>query len=174
VWVLGSRFLYITDLYRNRSRRRSGLLEDAESYYHPRVSDEVRDLIFVRSSVDADREFSEPDNNFDDGDPTTLCGQEGMQVYPNQRAQVVEALASAFRAANLTTAVIADESSSTGTSSSIFSTPPSRNDAHLRHFLRGRPDLDHSNSRQIARRSCTPPVRFRERNSSDRARHCRA
>jgi hypothetical protein len=57
---------------------------------------------------------SEPDDNFDDGDPTTLCGQEGMQVTPEQRAQVVTTLSAALVNASLSTKVIADESSSTG------------------------------------------------------------
>lgn len=57
---------------------------------------------------------SEPDNNFDDGDPTTLCGQEGMQVVPEQRAELVTTLAATLKAAGLSTQVIADESSSTG------------------------------------------------------------
>ncbi|KZT22543.1 glycoside hydrolase family 30 protein [Neolentinus lepideus HHB14362 ss-1] len=59
--------------------------------------------------------MNEPDNNFDDGDPTTLCGQEGMQVTPEQRAQVVNTLAAALGNASLPTKVIADESSSSGT-----------------------------------------------------------
>ncbi|KZV63074.1 glycoside hydrolase family 30 protein [Peniophora sp. CONT] len=58
--------------------------------------------------------MNEPDNNFDDGDPTTLCGQEGMQVTPQQRAAVVSALHIAFTNASLSTQIIADESSSTG------------------------------------------------------------
>ncbi|KII92099.1 glycoside hydrolase family 30 protein [Plicaturopsis crispa FD-325 SS-3] len=59
--------------------------------------------------------MNEPDNNFDDGDPSTLCGQEGMQVLPSQRAEVVTTIAAALQAAGLDTKVIADESSSTGT-----------------------------------------------------------
>ncbi|EPT00682.1 hypothetical protein FOMPIDRAFT_113961 [Fomitopsis schrenkii] len=59
--------------------------------------------------------MNEPDNNFDDGDPTTLCSQEGMQVVPEQRAELVTTLAAALKAAGLSTQVIADESSSTGT-----------------------------------------------------------
>ncbi|TFY62119.1 hypothetical protein EVJ58_g4069 [Rhodofomes roseus] len=42
---------------------------------------------------------SEPDNNFDDGDPTTLCAQEGMQVVPEQRAELVMTLAAILKAA---------------------------------------------------------------------------
>jgi hypothetical protein len=64
---------------------------------------------------------SEPDNNFDDGDSTTLCGQEGMQVYPEQRAELVTTIAAALASASLSTQIIADESSSAGKSSEFDS-----------------------------------------------------
>ncbi|KZT65048.1 glycoside hydrolase family 30 protein [Daedalea quercina L-15889] len=58
--------------------------------------------------------MNEPDDSF--GDPTTtLCSQEGMQVVPEQRAELVITLAATLKAAGLATKVIADESSSTGT-----------------------------------------------------------
>ncbi|EIN11177.1 glycoside hydrolase [Punctularia strigosozonata HHB-11173 SS5] len=58
--------------------------------------------------------MNEPDSTFGSGDPNTLCGQEGMEVTPAQRAEVVTTLAAALKDAGLSTRVIADESSSTG------------------------------------------------------------
>ncbi|KAH9839822.1 O-glycosyl hydrolase family 30-domain-containing protein [Rhodofomes roseus] len=43
--------------------------------------------------------MKQPDNNFDDGDPTTLCAQEGMQFVPEQRAELVMTLAAILKAA---------------------------------------------------------------------------
>ena len=48
---------------------------------------------------------SEPDSSF------SSCGQEGMAVATDQRAEVVTTLASSLKAAGLSTQVIADESS---------------------------------------------------------------
>jgi hypothetical protein len=53
--------------------------------------------------------FSEPDNSFGSG---SNCGQEGMIVTPQQRAQVILATAAAFSKAGLSTRVIGDETSS--------------------------------------------------------------
>ena len=51
--------------------------------------------------------FNEPDNDFGD------CGQEGMQVTPDQRDDIVRALGAEQRARHQKTSVIADESSQT-------------------------------------------------------------
>lgn len=53
-------------------------------------------------------QISEPDDSFGS------CGQEGMQVIPQHRAEVVTQLAASLKAAGLSTQVIADESSETG------------------------------------------------------------
>ncbi|TFY61019.1 hypothetical protein EVJ58_g4775 [Rhodofomes roseus] len=50
---------------------------------------------------------NEPDDSFGS------CNQEGMQVVPGQRAEVVTTLAASLKAAGLSTQVIADESSDT-------------------------------------------------------------
>ncbi|KAH9843739.1 glycoside hydrolase [Rhodofomes roseus] len=51
--------------------------------------------------------MNEPDDSFGS------CNQEGMQVVPGQRAEVVTTLAASLKAAGLSTLVIADESSDT-------------------------------------------------------------
>ncbi|EPT00649.1 hypothetical protein FOMPIDRAFT_6919, partial [Fomitopsis schrenkii] len=51
--------------------------------------------------------MNEPDDSFGS------CGQEGMQVIPQHRAEVVAQLAASLKAAGLSTQVIADESSET-------------------------------------------------------------
>ncbi|TFK49535.1 glycoside hydrolase [Heliocybe sulcata] len=70
-------------------------LADVIGYWHS------QGIIFNFVSV-----MNEPDDTFGS------CGQEGMQVTPSQRAQVVNTVAAALANANLPTKVIADESAS--------------------------------------------------------------
>ncbi|KAJ7080567.1 glycoside hydrolase [Mycena crocata] len=65
--------------------------------------------------------MNEPDNSF--GSPGT-CGQEGMQVSANQRAEVINGVFSALqsRGLNGTVGILADESSSLSLASAEYST----------------------------------------------------
>ncbi|KAJ7854520.1 glycoside hydrolase [Mycena olivaceomarginata] len=65
--------------------------------------------------------MNEPDNSF--GSPGS-CGQEGMQVSANQRAEVVNGVFNALQSRGLSTAVgiLADESSSLSLATSEYST----------------------------------------------------
>ncbi|KAJ7722061.1 glycoside hydrolase [Mycena maculata] len=64
--------------------------------------------------------MNEPDNNFG----PSPCGQEGMEVDANQRAEVITGLYTALEAKGLATAVgiLADESSSLGLAEAEYST----------------------------------------------------
>ncbi|XP_006461323.1 hypothetical protein AGABI2DRAFT_192849 [Agaricus bisporus var. bisporus H97] len=63
--------------------------------------------------------MNEPDSNFG----PSPCGQEGMQVLPNQRAEVVNGLWNALQARGLasTVGILADESSSLGSAVNEYS-----------------------------------------------------